>query len=48
MVGLLHSGKKRNKFDSTSTYVTYATPAWRLLEWIKEVYPHADFVRETW
>lgn len=46
MVGLLHSGKP--KTGMTATYVTYATPAWRLLEWIKVVYPNADFARETW
>jgi len=30
MVGLLHSGKL--KAGMTATYVTYVTPAWRLLE----------------
>lgn len=48
MVGLLHSGTPRNEISSTSTYVTYATPAWRLCEWIMEVYPNADFAREVW
>ncbi|TFK66837.1 hypothetical protein BDN72DRAFT_843693 [Pluteus cervinus] len=47
MVGLLHSGKLRSAIGS-STYITYATPVWRLREWIKEVYPNADFTRETW
>ena len=46
MVGLLHSGKA--KAGMTAIYVTYATPAWRLLEWIKAVYPNADFTREIW
>jgi hypothetical protein len=46
MVGLLHSGK--SKTGMTANYVTYATPAWRLCQWIKEVYPNADFDRETW
>jgi hypothetical protein len=48
MVGLLHSGKARAGTGSTATHVTYATPAWRLREWIMEVYPNADFARETW
>jgi len=48
MVGLLHSGESRTGDGSTATYVTYATPAWRLREWIMEVYPNADFDREIW
>lgn len=47
MVGLLHSGVARSS-TATGTFVTYATTAWRHREWIKEVYPHADFTRETW
>ncbi|KAF8645404.1 hypothetical protein AX16_007838 [Volvariella volvacea WC 439] len=46
MVALLHSGKA--KTGSSATHVTYGTPAWRLREWIKAVYPNADFARETW
>ena len=46
MVGLLHSGTSGT--GPTATRVTYATPAWRLREWIMEVYPNADFDRETW
>jgi len=46
MVGLLHSGTSGT--GPTATHVTYATPAWRLREWIMEVYPNADFARETW
>ena len=46
MVGVFHSG--RLKRGMTATHVTYATPAWRLLEWIKAIYPNADFTRETW
>lgn len=46
MVGLLHSGK--SKIFGSAPHCTYATPAWRLCEWIKEIYPNADFFRETW
>ncbi|KIO32551.1 hypothetical protein M407DRAFT_241424 [Tulasnella calospora MUT 4182] len=46
MVGLLHSGK--SKGGSTSAHVTYATPAWWLIDRIKAKYPHADFNRTTW
>jgi len=46
MVGLLHSGKSRKGF--TNAYITYATPAWWLVDRIKERYPHADFYRTTW
>ncbi|KAF8881065.1 hypothetical protein CPB84DRAFT_1873641, partial [Gymnopilus junonius] len=48
MVGLLRSGMSRALTGSMSTYVTYATPAWRLREWIMEIYPNADFTRKTW
>jgi hypothetical protein len=46
MVALLHSGKA--KPGESDTYVTYGTPAWRLREWIEEIYPYADFDREAW
>ena len=46
MVGLLHSGMSRG--GSTSAHVTYATPAWWLIDRIKAKYPHADFNRTTW
>ena len=46
MVALLHSGKA--KAGSLVTHVTYGTPAWRLREWIREIYPNADFARERW
>lgn len=46
MVGLLHSGEYRG--GTASTHVTYATPAWWLVERIKSKYPHADFNRTTW
>ena len=45
MVGLLHSGTGKRPLVN---HITYATPAWRLREWIMEVYPNADFARETW
>ncbi|KAI0303027.1 hypothetical protein BC826DRAFT_1137981 [Russula brevipes] len=48
MVGLIHSGESRTGTSSMATYVTYVTPAWRLCEWIMEVYPNANFARETW
>ncbi|KAF8914362.1 hypothetical protein CPB84DRAFT_1863065 [Gymnopilus junonius] len=43
MIGLLHSGKSRTLTGLTTTYVTYATPAWRLRKWIMKIYPNADF-----
>lgn len=46
MVGLLHSGNSKNAL--TSTYVTYATPAWWLVSRIKARYPHADLYRTGW
>jgi hypothetical protein len=46
MVGLLHSG--RSKGGLASAHVTYATPAWWLMDRIKAKYPHADFNRTTW
>ena len=45
MVGLLHSGTGTGR---PTNFITYATPAWRLREWIMEAYPNADFARETW
>lgn len=46
MVGLIHAAKA--KVDTGATTITYGIPAWRLLDWIKEVYPNADFDCETW
>jgi hypothetical protein len=46
MVGLLHSGQSR--CGSARAYVTYATPAWWLIDRIKAKYPHADFNRTAW
>jgi len=43
LVGILHSGMSKG----ISTHVTFAMPAWRVLEHIKVRYPHADFWRET-
>ncbi|KAJ7900280.1 hypothetical protein B0H14DRAFT_3080626 [Mycena olivaceomarginata] len=39
LVGILHSGMPKG----ASNHVTYATPAWWILEQIKVHYPHADF-----
>lgn len=44
MVGLLHSGMPKG----TSTHVTYATPAWWIVEQIKVEYPYADFFPTKW
>jgi hypothetical protein len=41
MVGILHSGMPKG----ASNHVTYASPAWWVLEQIKLHYPHADFYR---
>ena len=41
MVGILHSGMTKG----ASSHVTYATPAWWVIEQIKHHYPHADFDR---
>ena len=46
MVALLHSGKAKTR--SSATHVTYGTPMWRVLEWIEELYPNADYARESW
>jgi len=43
MVGLLHSANLKEN----ASHVSYATPAWWILEKIKERYPHADFWREN-
>jgi len=43
MVGVLHSGMPKG----ASSHVTYATPAWWVVEQIKLRYPHADFNRTT-
>ena len=42
MVGILHSGMPK----SESSHVTYATPAWWVIEQLRIQYPHADFNRE--
>ena len=44
MVGILHSGMPRG----ASSHVTYATPAWWIVQQIKAKYPHADFFRTKW
>ena len=46
MVGQLHSG--RNKGKTTGNHISYATPAWYLLEQVKAEYEHADFYRTEW
>jgi hypothetical protein len=43
MVGILHSGMPKGR----SNHVTYATPAWWIIERIKLHYPHADFNGES-
>ncbi|TFY61914.1 hypothetical protein EVG20_g6885 [Dentipellis fragilis] len=45
-VGQLHSGQSKDGLDSM--HVTYATPAWWLLERIKLEFPHAVFFHDTW
>ncbi|KAF9790395.1 hypothetical protein BJ322DRAFT_385619 [Thelephora terrestris] len=44
MLGLLHSGMPRGG----SNHVTFATPAWWIVQKIKDQYPHADFYRTSW
>ncbi|KAI0287829.1 hypothetical protein BC826DRAFT_1188789 [Russula brevipes] len=44
MVGILHSGMPKGR----SSHVTYATPAWWVVQKIKAKYPHADFFRTKW
>lgn len=44
-VGQLHAGMAG---QDGKYYVTYATPAWWLLERIREEYPHAVFWCDTW
>ena len=39
MVGILHSGMPKGG----SSHITYATPAWWVIEQLKVKYPHADF-----
>lgn len=41
MVGILHSGMPKG----TSNHVTYATPAWWIIDELKLQYPYADFDR---
>ncbi|KAH6919020.1 hypothetical protein BKA70DRAFT_1381645 [Coprinopsis sp. MPI-PUGE-AT-0042] len=41
MAGLVHSGIK----DRGCSHVTFATPAWWVIEQVKLKYPHADFDR---
>ena len=43
MVGILHSGMDSDR----GKHVTYATPAWWVIEQLKIQYPHADFYRTT-
>ena len=43
MVGVLHSGLAKGG----SSHVTYATPAWWVIEQLRLQYPHADFDRDT-
>jgi hypothetical protein len=43
MVGILHSGMRKGDYS----HVTFATPAWWVLEQIKTKYPYADFNRTT-
>jgi Peptidase family S64 len=38
MAGFLHAG-----VGFTSSYITFATPAWWVVEQIRAQYPHADF-----
>ena len=42
LVGILHSGMSKG----ISTHVTFAMAAWRVFEYIKARYPHADLWRE--
>ncbi|KAJ7512953.1 hypothetical protein B0H11DRAFT_2182256 [Mycena galericulata] len=42
MVGVLHSGIVKGG----NSHVTYATPAWWIIEQLKLQYPHADFNRD--
>jgi hypothetical protein len=44
MVGILHSGMPKG----ASSHVTYATPAWWIIEQIRVKYPNADFFRTKW
>jgi hypothetical protein len=44
MVGILHSGM----LNGASSHVTYATPAYWVVQKIKAKYPHADFFRTKW
>ncbi|KIY71795.1 hypothetical protein CYLTODRAFT_418511 [Cylindrobasidium torrendii FP15055 ss-10] len=46
MVGQLHSG--RNAGQTTGNHITYATPAWYLLEQVREKYQYADFYPTEW
>ncbi|PIL26649.1 hypothetical protein GSI_11274 [Ganoderma sinense ZZ0214-1] len=42
MVGIVHSGLA----SGGNNHVTYATPAWWVIEQLKREYPHADFDRD--
>lgn len=48
MVGLIHFGKLRSAIGPAGTWVTFAATAWRVREWIKEIYPDTDFDCEIW
>jgi hypothetical protein len=43
MVGIMHSGL----WKGSISHVTYATPAWWVIDQLKRQYPYADFNRET-
>jgi hypothetical protein len=43
MVGIIHSAL----WNGMHSHVTYATPAWWVIEQIKVQYPHADFDRTS-
>ena len=43
MVGMIHAGAQ----TGPTTHVTYAVPAWWILESIKKKYPNADFFRTS-
>lgn len=42
MVGILHAGL----WKGGHLHVTYATPAWWIIEQLRAQYPHADFIRD--
>ena len=46
MVGVLHSALVTGSEDGESNLVTYATPAWWVVEQLKLRYPDAEFDRD--